>query len=38
MTVVLYDPGATTTRTTFTFKNVFFTESAQTGGGRPRAR
>jgi|tagenome__1003787_1003787.scaffolds.fasta_scaffold20186273_1 type VI protein secretion system component Hcp len=32
VTVVLYDPGATTTRATFTFTNVFLTESGQTGG------
>lgn len=32
VTVVLFDPGATTTRATFTFTTVFFTESGQTGG------
>jgi type VI protein secretion system component Hcp len=32
VTVVLYDPGATTTRARFTFSNVFFTASGQTGG------
>ena len=31
VTVVLYDPGTTTPRATFTFETVFFTESAQTG-------
>jgi type VI secretion system (T6SS) effector Hcp len=29
--VVLFDPGTTTPRTTFTFQTVFFTESTQTG-------
>jgi len=30
--VILFDPGATTTRATFTFTTVFFTGSTQTGG------
>src|SRR5205085_2906968 len=32
VTVVLFDPGATTTLATFTFTTVSFTESGQTGG------
>ena len=32
VTVVLFDPGATTTRATFTFSNIFFTGTGQTGG------
>src|SRR5262249_7074032 len=31
VTVVLYAPGTTTPRATFTFETVFFTESAQSG-------
>jgi hypothetical protein len=31
VTVVLYNPGATTTRATFAFSDVFFTGSKQTG-------